>query len=176
MLNYLVVGETTPTSTTLGTMIVVSGAFLILMLLLKKFAWGPITDILKQREDKIANDLDSAEQSRIAAAKLEQERQQKLLSSKTEAADIIKNAKESGEQNRQKLITETTSEVTRLREKARQDISQEREEALSSVKSDVADLSLQIAAKILNKELTPDAHEALIDSYIEGLGKANETR
>ncbi len=47
---------------------------------------------------------------------------------------------------------------------------------MSSVKNEVADLSLQIAAKILNKELTPDAHEALIDSYIESLGKANETR
>lgn len=63
-----------------------------------------------------------------------------------------------------------------LTRKARTDISQEREEALSSVKNEVADLSLQIAAKILNKELTPDAHEALIDSYIESLGKANETR
>ena len=113
LLTTLVVGETAP-STTLGTMIVVSGAFLILMLLLKKYAWGAIVDILTQREEKIANDLDSAEQSRVAA--------------------------------------------------------------LSSVKNEVADLSLQIAAKILNKELTPDAHEALIDSYIESLGKANETR
>ena len=166
LLTILVVGETAP-STTLGTMIVVSGAFLILMLLLKKYAWGAIVDILTQREEKIANDLDSAEQSRVAAAKMEKERQQQLLSSRSEAAEIIKNAKESGE---------TTAEVTRLREKARTDISQEREEALSSVKNEVADLSLQIAAKILNKELTPDAHEALIDSYIESLGKANETR
>ncbi|MCF0232985.1 MAG: F0F1 ATP synthase subunit B, partial [Enterococcus sp.] len=117
-----------------------------------------------------------AEQSRVAAAKMEKERQQQLLSSRSEAAEIIKNAKESGEQTRQKTLKETTAEVTRLREKARTDISQEREEALSSVKNEVADLSLQIAAKILNKELTPDAHEALIDSYIESLGKANETR
>ena len=166
LLTTLVVGETAP-STTLGTMIVVSGAFLILMLLLKKYAWGAIVDILTQREEKIANDLDSAEQSRVAAAKMEKERQQQLLSSRSEAAEIIKNAKESGEQTRQKTLKETTAEVTRLREKARTDISQEREEA---------DLSLQIAAKILNKELTPDAHEALIDSYIESLGKANETR
>ena len=174
LLTTLVVGETAP-STTLGTMIVVSGAFLILMLLLKKYAWGAIVDILTQREEKIANDLDSAEQSRVAA-KMEKERQQQLLSSRSEAAEIIKNAKESGEQTRQKTLKETTAEVTRLREKARTDISQEREEALSSVKNEVADLSLQIAAKILNKELTPDAHEALIDSYIESLGKANETR
>ncbi|MGX7244798.1 F0F1 ATP synthase subunit B [Enterococcus quebecensis] len=175
MLDYLVVGEADP-STTLGTMIVVSGAFLILMLLIKKFAWEAITDMLKKREEKIANDLDSAEQSRIAAAKMQEERQKKLLSSKSEAAGIIKDAKESGDKNRQKILTETNDEVARLREKARQDISQEHEEAMASVKDEVANLSLQIAEKILNKELTPDAHESLINSYIEGLGKSNEVR
>ncbi|MBP2097899.1 F0F1 ATP synthase subunit B [Enterococcus rivorum] len=173
MIDHLVIGEVPP-STTLGTIIVVSGAFLLLMLLIKKFAWESISEMLKKREDKIANDLDSAEQSRIAAAKLEEERQQKLLSSKTEAADIIKNAKESGDQNRQRILTETSEEVSRLREKARQDISQEHEEAMAEVKDEVAALSLQIAEKILNKELTQDVHEALINSYIEGLGKSNE--
>ncbi|MGX7148326.1 F0F1 ATP synthase subunit B [Enterococcus ureasiticus] len=175
MLDYLVIGEAGP-STTIGTMIVVSGAFLILMLLIKKFAWEAITDMLKKREDKIANDLDSAEQSRIAAAKMQEERQQKLLSSKSEAAEIIKQAKENGDQNRQKMLAETNDEVSRLREKARLDISQEHEEALASVKDEVANLSLQIAEKILNKELTPDAHDSLINSYIEGLGKTNEVR
>lgn len=173
MIDHLVIGEVTP-STTLGTIIVVSGAFLLLMLLIKKFAWESISEMLKKREDKIASDLDSAEQSRIAAAKLEEERQQKLLSSKTEAADIIKNAKESGDQNRQRILKETSEEVSRLREKARKDISQEHEEAMAEVKDEVAALSLQIAEKILNKELTQDAHEALINSYIEGLGKSHE--
>ncbi|MFK4567421.1 F0F1 ATP synthase subunit B [Enterococcus sp. UD-01] len=175
MLDHLVIGEAGP-STTLGTIIVVSGAFLILMLLIKKFAWEAITDMLQKREDKIANDLDSAEKSRIAAAKLEEERQKKLLSSKSEAADILKQAKESGDKNRQKILTETKAEVSQLREKARQDISQEHEAAMASVKDEVASLSLQIAEKILNKELTPEAHDSLINSYIEGLGKSNEAR
>ena len=60
MLENLVLGEAAP-STAIGTIIVVSGSFLILMLLIKKFAWGAITDVLKKREDKISNDLDSAE-------------------------------------------------------------------------------------------------------------------
>jgi F-type H+-transporting ATPase subunit b len=175
MLDHLVIGEAGP-STTLGTIIVVSGAFLILMLLIKKFAWEAITDMLQKREDKIANDLDSAEKSRIAAAKLEEERQKKLLSSKSEAAAILKQAKENGDKNRQKILTETKTEVSQLREKARQDISQEHEAAMASVKDEVASLSLQIAEKILNKELTPEAHDSLINSYIEGLGKSNEAR
>ena len=160
----------------LGNIIVVSGSFLILMFLLKHFAWGPISDILKKREDKIANDLDSAEQSRIKAAKMEQEREQQLLASRSDAADIIKNAKESGELSRQNILKDTQEEVARLKSKAQADITLERDSALNSVKDDVADLSLQIAAKILNKELSPEMHESLINQYIEGLGSSNETR
>ena len=74
MLNQLAIAEVG--NPMLGNIIVVSGSFLILMFLLKHFAWGPISDILKKREDKIANDLDSAEKSRINSAKMEQEREQ----------------------------------------------------------------------------------------------------
>ncbi|EPI00877.1 MULTISPECIES: F0F1 ATP synthase subunit B [unclassified Enterococcus] len=174
MLNQLAIAEVG--NPMLGNIIVVSGSFLILMVLLKHFAWGPISDILKKREDKIANDLDSAEQSRVKAAKLEQEREQQMLASRSDAADIIKNAKESGELSRQNILKETQEEVARLKTKAQSDIKLERDTALSTVKDDVADLSLQIAEKILNKELSPEMHESLINQYIEGLGSTNETR
>lgn len=174
MLNQLAIAEVG--NPMLGNIIVVSGSFLILMFLLKHFAWGPISDILKKREDKIANDLDSAEKSRINSAKMEQEREQQLLASRSDAADIIKNAKESGELSRQNILKETQEEVARLKSKAQTDIMLERDTALNSVKDDVADLSLQIAAKILNKELSPEMHESLINQYIEGLDSSNETR
>ena len=174
MLNQLAIAEVG--NPMLGNIIVVSGSFLILMFLLKHFAWGPISDILKKREDKIANDLDSAEKSRINSAKMEQEREQQLLASRSDGADIIKNAKESGELSRQNILKETQEEVARLKSKAQTDIMLERDTALNSVKDDVADLSLQIAAKILNKELSPEMHESLINQYIEGLGSSNETR
>lgn len=174
MLNQLAIAEVG--NPMLGNIIVVSGSFLILMVLLKHFAWGPISDILKKREDKIANDLDSAEQSRIKSAKLEQEREQQLLASRSDAVDIIKHAKESGELSRQNILKETQEEVARLKSKAQSDITMERDTALNSVKDDVAELSLQIAEKILNKELSPEMHESLINQYIEGLGSSNETR
>lgn len=160
----------------LGNILVVTISFLLLMLLLKKYAWGPLSEVLKQREDKIANDIDSAEASKIAAAKLEKERQQQLLSSKTEAADIIKSAKENGEVSRQALLNETQEEILRLKEKASNDIQMEREAALGSVKDEVATLSLDIASKILEQELSGATHESLIDQYIEDLGNYDETR
>ena len=167
MLN-LVIAEAV--NTTLGNLIVVTLSFVILMALLKKFEWGAVQDILKKREDKIANDLDSAEQSRIKAAELEKERETQLASSRSDAADIIKNAKESGELSRQNIIKDTKEEVTRLKDRAQAEIKDERENALTSVKDDVATLSLQIAEKILSKELSQDAHQDLINDYMNKLG------
>ena len=90
--------------------------------------------------------MDSAEQSRLNAAKLEKERQEKLANSHSEAAEIIKSAKDSGELSRQNILNETKEEVSRLKEKAHSDITLEKA-ALKEVKDDVADLSLQIAEK-----------------------------
>src|SRR5699024_3011618 len=156
-------------NTTLGNLIAVTGAFVILMALLKKFAWGAVQDILSKREEKIANDLDSAEQSRIKAAELEKERETQLASSRSDAAEIIKTAKESGELSRQNIIKDTKEEVSRLKDRAETEIKDERENALISVKDDVATLSLQIAEKILSKELSQGAHQELINDYMDKL-------
>ena len=171
MLNHLVLAEVK--NAMLGNIILVSGSILLLLFLLKHFAWDAISSMMQKREEKIANDLDSAEQSRLNAAKLEKERQEKLANSHSEAAEIIKSAKDSGELSRQNILNETKEEVSRLKEKAHSDITLEKEAAL---KEDVADLSLQIAEKILGRELTPENHESLINQYIEGLGSVNETR
>ncbi len=169
MLNHLVIAAAVK-NTTWGNMIVVSGAMLILLLLLKHFAWGSISEMLKKREEKIANDIDSSEQSRIKAAALEKERQDQLMNSRSEAASIIQNAKDSGEVTRQAIVTDAKEEASRLKAKAKSDISIEKDAAFLEVKDEVASLALQIAEKILGKELSPEAHESLINEYIEGLG------
>ena len=163
-------------NSTLGDLIVVTLSFLILLLALKKFAWSSISEIMNKRADKIANDLDNAEKSRNEAEKLAAKRQEQLMNSRSEAADIIKNAKDSGEQSRQNILRETQLEVSRLKEKAQADISQEREQTMNAIKDDVALLSIQIAEKILNKEISTETHEALINQYIEGLSANHETK
>ncbi|MGO2638208.1 MAG: F0F1 ATP synthase subunit B, partial [Enterococcus viikkiensis] len=169
MLNHLVIAAAVK-NTTWGNMIVVSGAMLILLLLLKHFAWGSISEMLKKREEKIANDIDSAEQSRIKAAALEKERQDQLMNSRSEAASIIQNAKDIASVTRQAIVTDAKEEASRLKAKAKSDISIEKDAAFLELKNEVASLSLQIAEKILGKELSPEAHESLINEYIEGLG------
>ncbi|WP_414842008.1 F0F1 ATP synthase subunit B [Enterococcus saccharolyticus] len=176
MLNHLVLSSAEVHNTMISNFVVVTGSFVLLLVLLKIFAWDSIAAIMKKREDKIANDLDSAEKSRIEAAKLEEERQMQLANSQTEAAEIIKNARDSGESSRQTILKDAEVEVTQMRDKAHNDIANERQAALSSVKDEIAGISLQIAEKILNQELSLESHKALIDQCIDGLGTTDEAR
>lgn len=154
-----------------GDMIFYLVSLVILMLLVKKFAWGPITKMMQDRADKIANDIDSAESSRNEASKLAEQRESELQNARSEAATIVGNAKQSGESQRTQIITSAQSEAQALKENAQQDAEQAREDALKSAKDDVANLSIEIASKIIHKELSAGDQKALIDSYIEGLGK-----
>ena len=171
MINNLVVGSAT---TTFTTMAFVSISFLILMLLIKKFAWGPIINMLEQRAEKIAAEIDGAEQAKLEANDYAKQREEELMTAKAEAAGIIKRAKENAEHSAEGIVSDAKREAKNYREKAAKDITIEREQIIESARREVADLSIQIATKILKKELNKETHEELINSYIEGLGSQNE--
>ncbi|MHC5523190.1 F0F1 ATP synthase subunit B [Ligilactobacillus saerimneri] len=150
--------------------------FVILVALVKHFAWNSITGMMDKRAEKIADDIDSAAKDRKKAAELAEKREAALKDSRAEASEIINNAKKSGEEQKSNIINGANEEATAMRERAEKDIAQQKEDALKGVKAQVAELSVEIASKVIQKELDPSGHKALVDSYIEGLGKQNETR
>ncbi|PNY19381.1 F0F1 ATP synthase subunit B [Streptococcus parauberis] len=156
----------------IGNFILVTGSILVLYLLLKKFAWGQISGILDERAAKISNDIDKAENARINAENLQVERQKELDGAKSEASQIIVDAKEIGQAQSTKLIEEANDEASRLKEKADIDIERSKTEALSDVKNQMSDLSISLAEKIIGANLDKDAQSKLIDSYLNDLGEA----
>ena len=138
-------------STTLGNIIITLGSVFLLYYLIRKFAWDQITGIFAAREKKIATDIDSA---------------------RTEAAQIIDGAKETGKTQESKIIAEAHDEAKRLKDKANQDIAQSRVEALAGVKGEVADLTVLLAEKVMKQNLDAKAQSDLIDSYLDQLGDA----
>ena len=156
----------------IGNFILVAGSFLLLIVLIKKFAWGNITSIFEERAKKISDDIDSAESARKNAEVLEQKREEALAGSREEAATIVETAKETAEKNKASILADTTEEVSRLKQKANQEIAQSKAEALRSIKGEVADLSIDLASKIIGQTLDKEAQSQLIDSYIDKLGDA----
>ncbi|WEG74091.1 F0F1 ATP synthase subunit B [Vagococcus intermedius] len=172
MINSLVIGNV-PT-TTFTTMAFVSLSFIILLFLIKKFAWEAISNMLEERANKIASDLDGAEQAKLEADALVQKTEDELTNARSEAAAIIKRAKENAENSANSIVSDAKKEAQNYREKAQRDMTLEREQIIESARREVADLSIQIATKVLKKELNKDVHDDLINSYIEGLGTQNE--
>jgi len=157
----------------LGNILVASGAFIILLLLIKKFAWKNIQEMFEKRAQKISDDIDEAEKSRQRAETLATEREKQLVNSRQEAQTIIQNAKDSAARSRENMLVEAEEEVSRKKDQADQDIKQSRIDALASIKGDVAEISMQIASSILAQELNEEGHQNLINSFIEKLGDDN---
>lgn len=156
----------------IGNFILIAGSFILLLVLIKKFAWSNITGIFEERAEKIASDIDRAEEARQKAEVLAQKREDELAGSRKEAKTIIENAKETAEKSKASILADAKLEAGRLKEKANQEIAQNKAEALQSVKGEVADLTINLAGKIISQNLDGHAHKELIDQYIDQLGEA----
>lgn len=158
--------------TIIGDFILIAGSFLLLIFLVKKFAWGNITSILDARAEKITNDIDEAEAARKKAEELAAKREAELAGSRQEATTILETAKETAEKNKAHILSEANQEALRLKEKAQLEISHNKEEAMNSIKGDVADLTVNLAGKLLSQQLDSEGHRQLIDRYLNELGDA----
>ena len=158
--------------TIIGDFILIAGSFLLLIFLVKKFAWGNITSILDARAEKITNDIDEAEAARKKAEELAAKREAELAGSRQEATTILETAKETAEKNKAHILSEANQEALRVKEKAQLEISQNKEEAMNSIKGDVADLTVNLAGKLLSQQLDSEGHRQLIDRYLNELGDA----
>lgn len=153
----------------LGDMLFILVSFIVLALLVKHFAWGPVTKMMDARSEKITGDLDYADQERSRAEKLAKEREDALKNSRAEAVEIVSKAKESGETQKKSIVTDAHSEAEEVRQRAKSDAAKAKEDAMADAQNDIASLSLEIASKVISKELNADDQKSLIDSYIKEL-------
>ena len=145
--------------------------FLILLALLKKVAWKPLIGVMKQREEHIAGEINAAEESRIEAKKLLEEQRSLLKEARTEAQGLIESARKQGDVQREEIIEIARSEAERLKEAAKVEIDQQKEKAVAAIREQVASLSVLIASKVIEKELSVQDQDKLINEYIKEAGE-----
>jgi F-type H+-transporting ATPase subunit b len=154
-----------------GDIIFQLAAFLVLLALLRKYAFGPLMGIMKTREEHIANEIKSAEENHLEAKKLAAEQRELIKQSRVDASQLIENAKKLGEEQKDEIIRIARSEAERLKESAKQEIQQEKEQAVTALREQVASLSVLIASKVIEKELSEQDQEKLINEYIKEVGE-----
>tara|TARA_B100001939_G_C16876594_1_gene588931 strand:- start:736 stop:1236 length:501 start_codon:yes stop_codon:yes gene_type:complete len=128
--------------------------FVGLILILKKFAWKPILDTLNERENSIRESLESAQKAKEEFSKIKSENEKILNDAKKEREIIISDAKKMGREIVEDAKNLSKIESDKIIENARESITKEKDLILKDLKSQVVDLSVEIASKILKKELS----------------------
>lgn len=139
----------------------------VLILLMKKFAWKPILDSLDKREGDIKEAIEAAQQAREEMAQLSANNERLIQEAKEEQARILKDAQATANTLIADAKDKATAEVQVVKDKASASIEAEKNAAMAQIKTLTADLSISIAEKILRNELNDRAsQDALIDKYI----------
>lgn len=161
---------TMQSSTILGNFILVTASFAILIGLIRLFAWDRITGIFEERANKIANDIDAAEEKLTAASNLVQQREQELVQGRVEGQKIIQDAVERAKLEKKRVLEQADVEIQALKQKAQMEIDAEKREAQENLRVQVAELAVDLAGKIILEDLDKQAHSNLIDRYLDKLG------
>jgi F-type H+-transporting ATPase subunit b len=166
-----VLGAAEHTGINFGDIIFQLVMFIILLILLKIFAWGPLMGIMKTREEHVANEINAAEQSKKEAKNLLEDQRNLLKEARNEAQALIESARKQGDIQRDEIVVIARSEAERMKESAKLEIEQQKEKAVAAIREQVAQLSVLIASKVIEKELTVQDQEKLISEYIQEAGE-----
>ncbi len=145
-------------------------AFLVLLFVLWKFGLPPIRNMMKQREDRIRGDLERAEEAKTEAEGVLAEYQRQLADARNEAGRIIEEARQSADQLKRDLTARAEADAAQIRERANQDVRLATERATADLQGRMAELTIELAEKIVQRNLDRDTQTALIESYINEVG------
>ncbi len=145
-------------------------AFVVLLLLMWKFGLPPVRKMLKDREDRIRGDLERAEEAKVEAEGVLEDYRRQLAEARTEAAQIIEASREQAEEVRRELIAKAETDAAEVRQRAADDARLAGDRAMSELRASVAELSIELAEKVVERNLDHDTQIQLIESYINQVG------
>ena len=145
-------------------------AFVVIAIILAKFGWPMFEGMLEKREKTIAEALQKSEEARIESERVLAEYQQQLADAKTQAAKIVADAKETGEAVRADITKQAQEESAAMIEKARAAIEAEKQTAMNDLRNSVADLSVDVASRLVANDLSDDEHRKIIERYLNEAG------
>jgi F-type H+-transporting ATPase subunit b len=154
----------------LGTILFQLVVFIILMAIVAKLAIRPVLEMMKKRQNHIDQQLDDAEKNQKEAKDLLEKQREELKKTREEAHLIIESEKKRAEAQAQEIMSQAKVRADRMLEEAREEINTEKEKAIASLRDEVAQLSMMLASKVLEREVSAADHEKEIDAFIKQVG------
>ena len=149
--------------------------FAIVLFVLTKKAFPAIRKSVEAREQRIQADLESAERAKAEAQAEQEEYRRQIADARGEANRIIEEARQSAERVRADLIAKAETDAAQVVARAQEQLTAERNRTVQELQSQVAQLSIELAEKVVNRSLDRDVHRELVDAYIKEVGGMSAT-
>jgi len=146
--------------------------FVVVLVVLGKFAWGPILGALQSRENFIREALEKAQRDRVEAEARLREYEERLASARAEASAIVDEGRRDAEVVKRRIEEEAKRQADLMIERAKREIQIATDTAAKSLFTSSAKLATEMAARVLGRELSAQDHERLIAEGIDGLDAA----
>ncbi|MGM9638995.1 MAG: F0F1 ATP synthase subunit B [Butyricicoccaceae bacterium] len=143
---------------------------LLQMYLFKRFLFEPVKKIIAQRQSEVGELYSAAEEAKQTAEHDKAAYSEKLLTANEEASRIVRTATERAGQQGEEILRGAQEQAQALLRKADDDIARERVKAMNEIKNDISQMALDIAEKVVEKEIRPEDHKALIEEFIASVG------
>ena len=146
---------------------------MIQLVIFKKLLLNPVKKVIAERKAKADSQIADAEKLRTEAEAMKAEYEQNLQNARTEANQIVAAAQKTAAARSEELLGEARAQAAALKQKAEADIAQERKKAVNEVKDEIGGMAMEIASKVVEREIKEAAHQDLIDEFIKNVGEAS---
>lgn len=141
--------------------------------LIKKFLFKPINNVLKKRQELADKEISEAKTAKETADGLRQQYEASMADAQSKATEIVQSAQKEAQARADGIVQKAETEASEIRSKAEADIAQEKKKALNDVKNEIGGLAMDIAGKVVEKEINEEDHKKLIDEFIHNVGEAS---
>ena len=145
--------------------------FLLVLLILSKFAWKPLIRALSKREETIRLSIERAEEAKAEAERLLAEHAKRLASTQEETARLIRDARADAETMKNDIVEKANANARRMLDAAKEEIDRKTEQAIGQLRGEVAGLAIKAAEKILEETLDESRQRALVEKFLNELPK-----
>jgi F-type H+-transporting ATPase subunit b len=148
--------------------------FLVLVYLLTRYAWKPLLTRLQEREERIRKSLADADKARQELERLQEESQAIIAQARAEAQSIVAEGKAVADRLKDETLQQAREKAETILKNAEKQIHAEKDRAIKEIKAEVVDLSLQIAGKLIRKNLTREDNATLINESLQKIDRMHE--
>ena len=146
---------------------------MIQLVIFKQFLLKPIKQVIADRKAKADSEIADAQKLRTEAEAMKAEYEQNLQNARTEANQIVATAQKTATARSEEIVGEARAQAAALKQKAEADIAQERKKAVNEVKDEIGGIAMEIASKVVEREISEKDHKDLIDEFIKNVGEAS---